>query len=75
MTTAIDGGRDYTRVGFKNMPPHNLRIDLVGGLTAHLLGVEENKHLGLLKTKNVVYDTLYRYTLNERGDFRRYAKK
>lgn len=74
--TMIDGGRDYMRVGYApGQQPHHIQIELVSGLTFSDLANPKNKHLGLIKTRNMVYNILYRYTLNAAGKFYRYQKK
>lgn len=54
--------------------PHAFKLELTGGLTTGALQLDENRHLGLIKTKKIVYHLLYRYTLNQKGKFYRYPK-
>ena len=71
----IDGGRGYMRAGCKpDQKPIHLRIELVGGLTAEALAVNASQAFGVIKTRNLVYDVLYRYTLNQDGKLYRYPK-
>ena len=73
----IDGGRDYTRVGYKTRQPYPVTIELIGFGEIGLLSAYNrlSKLYGTIKTRRIVYDMLYRYTLNEKGKFYRYVKK
>lgn len=69
---AIDGGRDYVRVGYTDTPPIHLNVRLVGGLTVNDL--PQYPKLGLIRTRKMAYDLLFDYTLNKQGKFYRYPK-
>lgn len=74
----IDGGREYTRIGFTDTMPYPVTIELVGGLTPAFLGADWAGMIGKFKcirTNKIVYNELYRYTLNRQGKLYRYQKK
>lgn len=73
----IDGGRDYTKVGYRSILPYSLTIEFPDKYVDELYrdwnrGTDK---FGVIKTRKVAYDMLYRYTLNEKGKFYRYQKK
>lgn len=72
----IDGGREYTRIGFGRKQPHPVTIKLVGLMPTELYAdwnFGANKY-GTIRTKKIAYNDLYRYTLNAKGKFYRYVK-
>jgi hypothetical protein len=75
---AIDGGASYTKVSFEpGYFPFLFEIELVGKMFLDNLFQDWNQKinaLGLIKKQDVVYPTLYRYTLNSKGEFRRHSK-
>lgn len=74
---AIDGGRDYLRLGYDSgLNPTVCKIELIGLKFFDLYQDWNKSHdkLGRIKTKYALDPANYRYTYNKQGKFYRYPK-